>query len=115
MLAIFAASSQSTLPALPFQLSDKALHAAAYAVMSALIIWAATHGLWTLTTARVLLAAVLVCTAYGFTDEVHQLFVPNRHYELGDLAADAFGACAAGGAIWAWSIISRGRDRHHRV
>lgn len=115
MLAIFVASSQSTLPALPFQPSDMTLHAAAYAVMSALIIWAATQGLWRLTTARVLLAAALVCTAYGFTDEVHQRFVPNRHYDLADLAADAVGAFAAGGAIWAWSIISRGRDRHHGV
>ena len=78
MLAIFWSSSQSALPSLPLQPSDKLVHFAVYAVLSLLVIWAATRGRWRRTSGSVVLLATLVCTAYGYTDEVHQRFVPNR-------------------------------------
>ena len=110
MLAVFAASSRSTLPALPGQPSDKLLHFAAYAVLSVLVIWATTRGRWRLVTGRVVLAAALACTLYGITDEFHQRFVPNRNADPADVLADALGGLAAGGAVWAWGIIPRTRD-----
>ncbi|MWC26762.1 VanZ family protein [Paenibacillus sp. MMS18-CY102] len=38
---------------------------------------------------------VLACTLYGLTDEVHQLFVEGRTFDLHDLLHDAIGASAA--------------------
>ena len=51
--------------------------------------------------------AVLIAVAYGVTDEWHQSFVPNRHADPRDLAADAIGACAAAASVKAWDIIRR--------
>jgi VanZ family protein len=41
------------------------------------------------------LAAVAYSILYGATDEIHQLFVPNRTADVKDLAADAVGAAVA--------------------
>ena len=115
MLAIFTESSRSSLPALPGQPSDKLLHFAAYAVLSALVIWAWTRGRWRLATGRTVLAAALFCALYGTTDEIHQRFVPDRNADPADVAADALGGLTAGAAVWAWGIIPRKRDRHDAV
>jgi VanZ family protein len=115
MLAIFWSSSQSVLPSLPGRPSDKLLHFAAYAVLSLLVVWAGTRGRWRRTTGRVVLLATLICAAYGYSDEVHQRFVPDRQYDLRDLAADVLGGMTAGAAAWAWGIISRGSERHDAV
>ena len=40
----------------------------------------------------ILLAAVALTTAYGVSDEIHQLFVPGRHARLADVFFDAGGA-----------------------
>lgn len=37
---------------------------------------------------------IIFAILYGITDEVHQLFVPNRTFEILDLVADGFGAAA---------------------
>jgi VanZ family protein len=58
----------------------------------------------------VVLGAWLLSTAYGATDEAHQYFVPGRHADVADLAADALGALAAAVAIRAWGIIARGSE-----
>lgn len=35
-------------------------------------------------------------TLYGISDEIHQSFIPGRHYEIADMVADSFGAfCGA--------------------
>ena len=41
---------------------------------------------------RAFFAAFAFCVAYALTDEVHQIFVPGRAWELGDLARDLCGA-----------------------
>ena len=115
MLAVFLVSSLSSLPTFPGQPSDKLLHFAAYAVLSLLVIRARTRGRWRRTTGRVVLLATLICAAYGYSDEVHQRFVPGRQYDLRDLAADALGGLTAGVAVWGWGILSRGSDRHDSV
>jgi VanZ family protein len=115
MLAIFWSSSRSALPSLPGHPSDKLLHFVGYAVLSLLVVWARTRGRWRRTSWGVVVLATAVCAAYGYSDELHQLFVPGRQYDLRDLAADVLGGMTAGLAVLAWGIISRGSDRHDTV
>jgi VanZ family protein len=93
--AIFLGSStrSSNLPG-PFPPgTDKVLHAVVYAALGALI----ARAWWRrarqpITRLRLVLWAALMATGYGLSDEIHQLFVPGRHFDLADLAADALGA-----------------------
>ena len=97
---IFAASSISQ-PPMPGTVSDHTLHAWAYAGLSSLLLRALSGGRWRGVTAwRALLAAV-VAAGYGLTDELHQLFVPGRFFDLHDLLADGLGASAAAAAGYA--------------
>ena len=109
MAAIFVLSSLPGLPAPPGIFTDKHAHFAAYGVLSALVFRALAGGRRSDFTFGRGLAALAIATAYGVTDEWHQSFVPGRQAELADLAADALGATAAAGALWAWSIIGRSR------
>lgn len=36
-----------------------------------------------------------ICFIYGLLDEIHQLYVPGRHFDLWDWAADCVGLCIA--------------------
>ena len=110
MVAVFLASSGTGVALPPGRNVDKLLHAGAYGVLSWLAAWALTRGRLRAATWRALLAAWLISAAYGATDELHQFFVPGRHADLLDLAADALGALAAAGAIRAWGIIARGSE-----
>ena len=71
--------------------TDKLIHAFVYAVLGGLI----ARALWWRSQRPAALqlagAAALLATLYGVTDEVHQLFVPGRHFEIADLIADAAG------------------------
>jgi len=107
MVAIFWLSSQP----LPFDTpwftfivngqdhSDKLKHMAAYAVLGALI-WRALGRRgpkpWQVA------VTVAIATAYGLTDEVHQIFVPGRSCDPLDLSADAVGAAIAAYVLTKW-------------
>jgi len=41
-----------------------------------------------------LIAAGIICVLYGISDEVHQLFVPGRIADVGDVLADSLGSLA---------------------
>jgi VanZ family protein len=57
-------------------------------------------------------AATLLASAYGATDEYHQMFVPLRHAELADWIADTIGASiGAAGDAAARSAFSARRHR----
>ena len=70
----------------------KAAHALLYMVLGILCMTAFSfrHQRWYLA----IIPAALVCAGYAATDEVHQLFVPGRSGELGDLAIDFCGSLA---------------------
>ena len=92
--AVFAVSSRPTLPHLPSVLGwDKLQHCAAYAVGGALVARALGGG------RREAVLAVLLGVLYGASDEVHQLFVPNRNSDVVDLLADTLGVMAGVG-LW---------------
>ena len=111
MAVIFYVSSLHDAP-LPQGMSDKSAHWLGYTGFSVTIVRALAGGLPRAITARTALTAVLLATAYGATDEFHQMFVAGRSAELRDLTADGLGAIVGAAACWGWGIISiRGRAR----
>ena len=104
MAAIFYVSSVSD-PPIPSG-TDKSLHGLAYLGLAIVVVRAVAGGLpgridvWAGT------MAMLITVGYAVTDEVHQMFVPDRSAEMYDLLADAAGATAGTVACWAWGILS---------
>lgn len=101
---IFAFSSVSNVPPLPGGMSDKFAHALLYSGLGFLVSRALAGG-GPRVTWWVALATVVAVTLYGLSDETHQLFVPNREFDLRDLAADCTGASIGTAAQWLWGII----------
>ncbi|GAB4342106.1 MAG: hypothetical protein Kow0099_19380 [Candidatus Abyssubacteria bacterium] len=94
---IFYLSSVSSFPdIISFEASDKVAHFLLFGVLGAIV----SEGLWRAEyrySALLLLAIpTLFSIVYGLSDEAHQLFVAERTFALGDMAADGLGAaCAA--------------------
>lgn len=106
---IFALSHRSAVPAAVGLISDKAAHALLYAGFGAL--WARA-----LTNDRPLnkmirgVLAIGLASAYGATDELHQMYVPQRSADAADWIADTAGA-ALGAAAY---LLLLGRIREPR-
>lgn len=49
---------------------------------------------------RVLTSSAALAMLFGLTDEVHQIFVPGRSFQVKDLAINALGAGLAAAIIW---------------
>ena len=98
---IFWASSQSD-PALapPIPFSDKVMHFGAYGVLGFLSAFALAG--WG-RKGPTIVAATLLATLYGISDEFHQAFVPGRDFDPFDMLADALGSLAG-----AWSYFFLG-------
>jgi len=108
---IFALSSNSAVPALPMHVGDKVAHAVLYAGFGFLATRALAGGSGRPVTARAVLGAIVFSALYGLSDEIHQLFVPRRMFDLRDLAADVAGGGLGSAAWWLWSTLRRsGRD-----
>lgn len=112
LAAIFTGSSVSSVPGAG-SVNDKWLHGAVYGGLCAVVLWAWARGEIRRVRGWMAVGAVLLCVAYGYSDEWHQRFVPGRQYDLADLLADGIGAAVAAGILAAWGIISRGRARSH--
>jgi VanZ family protein len=109
MGAIFYVSSLSDPGEIPGGATDKQAHALTYGLLSGLAVRALARGRLGGVTAGRAVAGALLATAYGITDEWHQAYVPGRNADAADVVANAAGAFAASGALWAWSIIRRKR------
>ncbi len=96
----FLSSLPESLTPLRFLLSDKILHAAEYFIFAFLVLFALqrTTALGFSTCFWTVLAAG---TVYGISDELHQLYVPTRRFDLVDLAADVCGILALFCILWA--------------
>jgi VanZ family protein len=106
MAMLFGFSSLSTLPSPPGDLSAYDVHIAAYAGLGALSARAAGKGLRDVSW-RAVLAAVVISSLYGVSDEYHQLFVPGRSFDILDIVADIIGSIVGASGVGAWSIIRR--------
>jgi len=106
MAMLFGFSSMSTLPSPPGDLSAYDVHIAAYAGLGALCARATGRGLRAVSW-RAVLAAVVISSLYGVSDEYHQLFVPGRSFDILDMIADIIGSIVGASAVGAWSIIRR--------
>ncbi len=104
MALLFFLSSRSSVP-VPAAISDKLVHAAAYAVLAVLFTRAFLGGLPARVGVRTALLAIGATIAYGATDEWHQSFVFGRVSDGADLVADGVGAMVGAVACWAWGTI----------
>src|SRR5688572_32015389 len=107
--AIFVASSipgnRFVLPS--FDFADKVLHAIAYAGLGGALGFAlAVPGRPRRTTT---LLAAAIATAYGISDELHQLITPFRTSTVSDAVADLVGA-VIGATVAAALVYRRRRD-----
>jgi VanZ family protein len=106
-LIFYLSSRSDPLPFLPpaFFQQDKLLHAAEYAVLGALLVPALR--LAGVRPRLALLGAVLLASAFGASDEIHQSYVPARSADAADWAADTVGAAI--GASLAAAFLRRPR------
>jgi VanZ family protein len=108
MLAvIFAASSIPNLTRLPGDISDKSGHSIGYALLGGLILRALAGGRLRGVTWTRVIAAIVLATLYGVTDEFHQLFVPGRSADRYDVLADFLGATMGTAVGWLASAAQR--------
>lgn len=107
---VFALSSVSSVPLPPGAIGDKTAHAALYAGLGLLVARALAGGFGRRVTARTAALAVAFCAVYGLSDEIHQLFVPRRQFDLEDLAADVAGGGLGVALLWVWGAIRRSSD-----
>ncbi|MBK8169571.1 MAG: VanZ family protein [Sandaracinaceae bacterium] len=98
---------------MPFQ--DKGAHFVEYGMLGILLAHACIQTWKSKRGPRTWLMAVIMTTAWGALDEVHQAFVPARNSDIFDLAADCLGACI--GALVCHGLyrfwISRRQARDH--
>ena len=73
---------------------DKVAHATVFAAIAFLLTFSRVRRHW-----GWLLASVLLTTAVGGADEIHQYLLPGRSCDWADFAADALGA-SFGGALY---------------
>ena len=88
-LVIWNLSARSRLPGPDGPGLDKVAHFGAYAVLGALLSFAAERS------RLPVLAAAAIGVLYGASDEFHQMYVPGRSPDVLDWAADAAGVATA--------------------
>ncbi len=114
LLVIFAGSSMSGPRDIPGGLSDKTAHFLEYAGLGLLLARALGGRRWTSIPLRYVAVVAVAAALYGISDEIHQLFVPGREFDLRDMAADTLGASVAGAVVWACGIIKSSAGRRNQ-
>jgi VanZ family protein len=67
-------------------------HSVEYLGLAVLTARALNNGLTRSVSSRTLLIAFGLCVGYAISDEIHQMFVPNRFADITDVVSDAIGA-----------------------
>ena len=111
MGVIWALSAQSKpfeLPDVPVR--DKLAHGLEYGILAVLNLLALRRG-HSLGALRSAVIAVVLTSAWGYLDEIHQAFVPGRFSDVYDWVADTCGAIAFASLA---AIASRVRSSSRR-
>ena len=82
---------------------DKLCHLLEYAVLGASCLYGLHPAAEKLTPIVIFFLTIGICTAYGITDEIHQMFVPGRDSSAADVAADFLGSVLAAN-LWWWKF-----------
>jgi len=100
-LLIFIASAipQVTLP-LEFKWGDKVMHFIEYGIFSFLLFLAFFTSGKEFLKRNVFVLSILIGTVYGFSDEIHQKFVPGRNCDVYDFLTDGLGIVVVQVVIW---------------
>lgn len=101
MALIFGVSARP-LPPYVATLPDWSTHAGAFAVLAVLACRAFAGRLGAPLRSGDALRVVVLCVAYGVTDEFHQSFVPGREATAWDVAKDAVGAVVG---VWVYRRV----------
>ena len=104
MATIFFLSSLSGSSVPVLKISDKVLHAVEFGGLALLVCRAVRAQAPAFSSRLVAMVSILSAIGYGITDELHQLFVPNRMMDFTDVAADSLGALLA---AWVWMKVGR--------
>ena len=92
-------------------MSDKSGHSIGYALLAVVLLRAFARGRLSGVTWTAGLAAIVLATMYGVSDEFHQSFVPGRSPDRFDVVADCVGATIGvalgwlAGAVHRWGIL----------
>jgi len=91
--AIYYISSLSkvSVPSLGIDFEDKLIHMFVYFIFGWLLIRALHFGKHESISKKLMMFSILIGLLYGFSDEIHQYFVPGRSSEFWDWLADAIG------------------------
>jgi VanZ family protein len=100
MALIFIASSSPDPGGVPKVVWDKAIHLSIYGALGLLTLRALVDGRIQKITLGHAIAAFVLTTLYGVSDEFHQSFVPGRTPDVMDVVADAVGAAIGIGLLW---------------
>jgi len=74
-----------------FKVSDIALHVLEYGLFS-VVLFRAFHNSSPMLKRNAAILAIVVASLYGLFDEIHQIFVPTRYFEIKDLFFDVVGS-----------------------
>lgn len=77
--------------------ADKFAHVAVYGALGLATAVALHRGVGLRSLTALFVWSVLLCTAYGVSDEIHQSFVPGRSPDVRDVVADFAGAVLGAG------------------
>jgi len=99
IIFILSSMSHPPVPSVDLPHFDKVLHTIEYGGLGVLLCRAASmRGRW-LSPGSALIAALLVGSLYGASDEMHQMFVPFRTADPFDFLADCFGTALGAGTF----------------
>jgi len=76
----------------PVTWADKAVHFVEYGILGILFFYAFYKKSKQSSFFIIILISVFLSTVYGLSDEIHQIYVPTREFDLADLAADFCGS-----------------------